>query len=308
MKVKHKCAWILTSAAIAAISNPPLALCQGTATAPSQPPQNAAVGNSVPPLPPASWVVRDPTTGRLYQQQLANVTVPVTRMQATTVDQLSYELQTQTRVEQVPQTVFKGTTQYVLQPKLRGWWNPMREPVQSYESVPITTWEPQTQMALRPTVVQQWVAKPQKVVVYQPVQTVETRTQVIQTPLPSTPGTQPFTSTGTQPSGLAASIPFSPSATSMPTSGQPLIRLPLLARQRMLPWSSLNPAAPPPAAGLRPIPVPSMTASTPGVSPGSPTTPYPLAAGTYPTGSPPTSAENGHRDTLQAGMSPTVLY
>ncbi len=166
--------------------------------------------------PTKPWIVRDPATGRVFQQQLVPVTVPVTRWEAKTIEQTVYEPQLATSVQNYPLTTFVPKTEYVMQPKLRGWWNPLKEPVQAYEYVPKTTWVPQTQQFSKPMVTQNWVPKQQKVVVYQPVQATEVRQQLVQTEMP-------------QPAGLPPTV----IATS---PRQPLFRLPLLAQQRVLPW------------------------------------------------------------------------
>jgi len=170
-----------------------------------------------------SWIVRDPTTGRVFQQQLVPVSVPVTRWEPRTIEQTVYEPRVATQVQQVPQTTYIPNTQYVMQPKVTGWWNPFKQPVQAYQYVPVTNWLPQTQQVPNPITTQQWVPRQQKIVVYQPVQSTEIRQQLVQTELPQPP---------TASTAIA----------SVPAPRQPLFRLPILAQQRVLPWAA--PAAP----------------------------------------------------------------
>ncbi len=162
-----------------------------------------------------AWIVRDPATGRVFQQQLVPVAVPVTRWEPRTVEQTVYEPRLSTQVVQVPQTTYVPNTQYVMQPKVTGWWNPFKQPVQAYQYVPVTNWVPQTQQVPNPVTTQQWVPRQQKITVYQPVQTTETRHQLVQTELPQ---------------------PQAPTALAAMPSRQPLFRLPILAQQRVLPW------------------------------------------------------------------------
>lgn len=163
-------------------------------TAPSSPTPNGSVPNQTGSSPntnsPAStapskpWLVRDPTTGRVFQQQLVPVSVPVTRWEARTVEQTVYEPRATTQAQQVPQTTYSPNTQYVMQPKVTGWWNPLKQPVQAYQYVPVTNWTPQTQQVPNPAITQQWVPRQRKTVVYQPVQATEIRQQLVQTEVP----------------------------------------------------------------------------------------------------------------------------
>ena len=179
--------------------------------------------NAASPAPSKPWIVRDPATGRVFQQQLVPVSVPVTRWEARTVEQTVYEPRVATQVQQVPQTTYVPNTQYVMQPKITGWWNPFKQPVQAYQYVPVTNWTPQTQSVPNPVTTQQWVPRQQKIVVYQPVQSTEIRQQLVQTELPQ-PQLQPQ---------------LAPAATAYAaTPRQPLFRLPILAQQRVLPWAA----------------------------------------------------------------------
>ncbi len=229
-----------------------------------------------------SWIARDPRSGRLYQQQLVTQTVPTTqwevRPQTTTV----YEARQVVKNVPTNQTTYTPTTQYVMQPRLRGWWNPLKAPVQSYEYVPVTTWQPQTQTVEQPVSSVEWVAKQQIVYVHQGVQLMKTQQQIVSRELP-----QPASSY--LPGG---SLPLSQPTLAQPllaNQGRPLFTIPLLAQQRLLPWPSptYNPVTAPASFGLRPI----TRSLAPSYAP-------PLQA---------SSAVQVARDPMQSGMSATVL-
>lgn len=225
----------------------------------------------------ATWIVRDPRTGRLYQQQLVTANVPTITWESKPVTQTVYEPQVTTKSVATQQTVYTPITQYVLQPKLKGLWNPFRQPVTSYEFQPVTNWIPQTQTINQPVVSQQWVAKQQTVYVPQPVQKIQQQQQLVQTELPQS--TLP-------PAALA--------------SRAPLVTIPILARQRMLPWNPIQTSTPTAAAssmvasasaGLRPMTAPVSQLRAPTY-----TAPLRTAANTM-----------TPRDSIQSGMSATIL-
>ncbi len=184
----------------------------GGQAVPSTPASPSAESNAT----AKSWVVRDPWSGRLYQQHMVSVSVPVTRWEAKTVEQTVYEPVSIPQVQNIPNTVFVPQTQYVMQPRVKGWWNPLQQPTQAYEFIPVTRWIPQTQYQQRVIPSQQWTSRQQKVVIYQPVQSVETRQQLVQKELP-----QP-------------NMNNTPQLASLAGPRQPLVRLPILAKQS--PW------------------------------------------------------------------------
>ncbi|MCA9133346.1 MAG: hypothetical protein KDA45_09335 [Planctomycetales bacterium] len=188
---------------------------------------------------PPSWVVRDPYSGRWYRQQIVPVTVPTVQWESKPQTTTVYEPKTVVKNLPTQQTVYTPSTQYVLQPRLRGWWNPLRQPVAAYEFVPVTSWRPQTQTVQNQVATVEWVAKQQVVHVPQPVQRLQTQQQLVQTEI-APPATG-----------------YSPASGSMlAAQPRPLLTIPLLAQQRLLPWPS---ASSTPAArsmvgsGLRPI-------------------------------------------------------
>lgn len=248
----------------------------GAMAQPASPPPSVAnhqPGNTSTGSPTAqqsSWLVRDPATGRIFQQQLVSVSVPRSSWEVRPVQTTVY--QPQRVVQTVPsnQTIYTPTTQYVMQPKLRGWWNPWRPPVQAYEYVPITSWQPQTQSVTSQVASIQWVPTQQTVYVPQLVHKLETQQQLVSKEIP-------------QPS--AASIARNPVGPGI---------------------SGLANATNLFGLGLRPIAAPAYP-STAYPTQSYPTSLYPAA--NYPAPLRTASAATGstERDPNQIGMAPTIL-
>ncbi|MEZ6134364.1 MAG: hypothetical protein R3C53_05570 [Pirellulaceae bacterium] len=226
----------------------------------------------------AAVIVRDPRTGRLFRQQIVSVSVPTVEWESKPVTQTVYEPQLTVKNVPTQQTIYTPVTQVVIQPKVVGLWNPFRQPVMTYEYKPVTTWVPQTQTVSQAVTSQQWVPKQQTVYVPQPVQKMQTQQQLVQTeiPQPTTPAAQP----------LYANVN---------SSRAPLVSIPLLARQRMLPWPAQTNVSPAPLAnvanGLRPV-----TSSIARLSPSNYSAPMRTA-----------SSQTAARDGMQTGMTATVL-
>lgn len=233
-----------------------------------------------------SWIARDPVTGRLFQQEVVSVSVPTTQWEVKPVTTTVYEPQSVLKSVPGQQTTFTPSTQYVMQPRVRGWWNPLRTPVQAYEYVPVTSWKPQTQTVEQQIATVQWVPKAQIVYVPQAVQKMQTQQQIVSRELPQPPAN------------------YHPSQTMLATQPKPLLTIPILAQQRILPWPTVNPtiatngsyanAANPSVrsvvgSGLRPI--------TSALAP-----PYsaPLQTAS-------SSATAKARDAFQTGMAATIL-
>lgn len=220
----------------------------GVAQPPASPDSLAASSTATPDTgaEPRSWIARDPVTGRLYQQELVTRSIPTTQWEVRPLTTTVYE--PRQVVSNVPsqQVTYTPTTQYVMQPRLRGWWNPLRQPVQTYEFVPVTSWQPQTQTVQRPVTTTQWVPKQQIVYAPQPVQRLQTQQQIVSRELPQPPA-------GYAPSAIASGYAATPMLAAQP---RPLITIPILAQQRMLPWPSGAPASAMRSVvgnGLRPI-------------------------------------------------------
>jgi hypothetical protein len=234
-----------------------------------------------------SWLVRDPQTGRIYQQELVSVTVPTTQWEVKPVTTTVYEPRNVTKSVPGTQVLYTPSTQYVMQPKLRGWWNPLRQPVQAYEFVPVTSWQPQTQTVQSQVSTIEWVAKQQVVYVPQSVQRLQTQQQIVSREVPPTAAAAL--------AGTAANYPYA-----LAGQPKPLINIPVLSQQRVLPWpenrASYGYASTPSttmrgavSSGLRPI----ASAISPSYS-----------APLQPSNNPSNVAS---RDAFQTGMSPTIL-
>lgn len=223
-----------------------------------------------------TWLVRDPLSGRIFRQKLVEVSVPTTRWETKAVKTTVYEPQLVTETVAEQRSIYRPQTDYVMQPRIRGWWNPFRQPVQTYEFVPVTTWRTETQAVRRRVPVQKWVAKEQTVYRLEPVERVETRQQLVMSEVPQHTMGQVGTMLAIRP---------------------PLVNWPILAQQRMLPWPSGDRLqVPPPSSspsGLRPI--------ANGMAS--------VVSGSYqaPLRSASSSNDSSFRDASQAGMAATVL-
>jgi hypothetical protein len=104
-------------------------------------------------------------------------------------------MESQVVTKKVPQqrTLYVPQTRYVMQPKVRGWWNPVGKGVNSYDFVPVTSWQATSQTIEQPVQVQEWVAKQQVVYVPRLVSAVSTQQQLVQSEVPSS--THPTSST-----------------------------------------------------------------------------------------------------------------
>ncbi len=235
-------------------------------------------------------------TGRLFQQELVTVSVPTTQWEVKPVTTTVYEPRSIVRSVPSQQTTYTPSTQYVMQPRIRGWWNPLQQPIQSYEFVPVTTWQPLTQTVQNQVATVEWLPKPQVVYVPQAVQKMQTQQQIVSREVPQPAGALP-----------AGTYPPTP-LTMLAAQPQPLLTIPILARQRILPWPAINSgvtgnsgisgsyAASPTAtmrsavsSGLRPI-----------SNAVAPTYSAPLRTASI-------AASAQSRDAFQTGMSATVL-
>jgi hypothetical protein len=130
------------------------------------------------------WVVRDPTTGRMFHQQLADVNVPMVRWESKPVTTTVMQPQWVTQVIPQTQTVYQPQTQTLLQPYWIGRWNPFRQPTLAYRLVSTTSWHPVHSTTNRVIATQQWVPKQQTVQVPQPVAQSQVVQQLVQTEIP----------------------------------------------------------------------------------------------------------------------------
>lgn len=245
-----------------------------------------------------SWLVRDPTTGRLYQQELVTRTVATTQWEVRPVPTTVYEPKQIVTTVPRQQVTYTPATQYVMQPRVKGWWNPLKQPVQAYEFVPVTSWQPQTQTVQQPVTTTQWVAKQQMVYLPQAVQRNQTQQQIVSREIPQPSGSYP-------PGGLPAttrSAATMMAAQRNPMLTRPLFANPLLARQSGTSWN--NTAWPTNVSN----PITSSGTSSGGFNNGL----RPIANALAPTYSPALQTASSAsspvaRDPTQSGMSATVL-
>ncbi len=134
----------------------------------------------------APTLYRDPRTGELYEQVVQTIDQPVTQWQRKVVERTVVTPQQVIENVQVPQTYYVARTEYVLDSKLKGWWNPFRDPTYAYEYVPVTRWVPQTQMVTRQVPATKMIARTEQVPVDEPVQTTQKVNQVTYRKLPPT--------------------------------------------------------------------------------------------------------------------------
>ncbi len=231
----------------------------------------------------AGWVVRDPTTGRMFHQRFVQVAVPSTRWEnktiTTTVQQPQWTSQT------VPETqvVYQPYTTMTLEPYWIGRWNPFRQPTLAYRYKPVTNWRPVTVTNQRVVMAQTFVPTQQTIQVPQPVTETRTVQQLVQTEIPQAPGTMPTAISYAPRPRLAYSY-----------AHRPLTYQPQMAYQPQ--WS--QPAAPtntiaanPIAQGLRPV-----VRAMQGIFPSNYAAPLQTA-----------SSGGSSRDAMQTGMRSTVL-
>lgn len=268
----------------------------------------------------AGRVVRDPVTGRMFYQQWITETVPATRWENKQITTTVYETQWVNQVVPNTQTVYQPQTQYVLQPVWKGAWNPFRQPTLAYESKPVTNWVPTTVTTNQVVPRQQVVPKQQTITVPQPITETKTQQRLVQTEIHQ-PSLQQGVYGQSQPVMTAAQTPA-------------LINIPLLARRPTnygLPSTGYSTPA-----GYTP-PVNSGYSSNAWVASNN----RPAAPGVYPTGVYPTnpnqsalaqnalrpvtrfgqtvlpptynapmrtaSSQGGAWNSMQSGMTPTVL-
>lgn len=261
---------------------------QGTSasTAPSQVSDN---GNSA----SQGWVVRDPTTGRFFYQQVVPVTVPTTRWENKTVTTTVQQPQWVSRTVPETQVVYQPQTTMTLEPYWKGRWNLFRQPTLAYRYKPVTNWQPTTVTNQRVVMTQTFVPQQQTIVVPQPVPENRTVQQLVQTEIPQSPAAFPTAiATAPQPR-LAYTMAHRPPAYS------PAARVPPQWPQQQWPqqtWTqpaaaSTAIASNPINEGLRPV-----TRAMQGIFPSSYQAPLQTA-----------SRNSGERDAMQTGMRSTVL-
>lgn len=176
--------------------------------------------------PQQNLVYRDPRTGQLYQQETQTIDQPVTRWERKLVNRTVVTPQTVIENQQVPQTYYVAKTEYVLQSKLKGWWNPLAQPTYAYEYVPVTRWVPQTQMVTKQVPTVKMLATQEQVPIDEPVQTTQKVTQIVMRPLPSNSAAP---TTGALPPGAITTSAYAFNA--QPRSVPPIYQRPAVFSQ-----------------------------------------------------------------------------
>lgn len=271
-----------------------------------------------------SRLVRDPTSGRLFREDITTVQVPTRSWTQKPVTKTVYQPEWVTSYVDQQQVVYEPRTRTVLRQRVVGVWNPFRQPAVSYEYVPVTEWVPTTKTGKLPVVRQQLVPRQQTVYVPEPTQGTSLRKSVSYTEIPQPgAGSQPGVKSNAVPTGvvdprLYATRLNAPST--LASQQQPLIRIPILAKQKLLPsrpqlpystpqpsssmlaGRSAQPALQPSVAGVGSTQAPvgsrlRKMASNTGLA--RPTYTAPLRTAS--------AASSSVRDLGQAGMSATVL-
>ena len=225
---------------------------------------------------PESWLVRDPRTGRLYRQYWQTVSTPTTQWHPKAIKETVYEPQYITTSFPSQQTVFVPQTKQVLHQKVVGKWNPFRQTAVQYKYLPVTSWVPRTQTVNVPVTSQRWAAREATTYRWEPQTKLVQQKQLVSTEVPQS--NQVF------------------AASSQPA----LINFPILKNQQPAPLRrtaaalarAWQPSTPQP---VNPPPLPNPIAQATAASYSAPMR----------TAAAPSSSFS--RDTMQAGMSATVL-
>jgi len=93
--------------------------------------------------------------GVTYQVTRTPKSIPVTSYQ--TQQSKTYQPQTTTQVQTLPQTYVAPVTQYQWVARQHGWWNPFQRPYWTTELQPVTTWQAQQGTVQVPTTRTDWV-------------------------------------------------------------------------------------------------------------------------------------------------------
>ena len=227
--------------------------------------------------PPESWLVRDPRTGRLYRQQWQTVSTPTTQWRPKAVKQTVYEPQVVTTTFQTNQTVFVPQTRQVLHQRVVGRWNPFRPTAVQYQYRPVTSWVPQNQTLRIPVATQRWTSREETSYRWEASTKMVPQKQLVSTEIPQ-PGTNL----------MAAS------------SAPALINIPILRNQHPAPLRRTANAITRAWQPAYPVPVNPTPPPNPIAQAGAASYSAPLRTA---------SSSNGSfsRDSMQAGMSATVL-
>lgn len=143
--------------------------------------QNAPLQTGQPAATPGFFT--DPKTGITYRQEVRTIQRPVVDEKIETREQVTYQPEYVTSVQNESRTVYTPTVRYGWQPKWHGWWNPFKQPTLAYHYTPQTAWEARVENVQHPSVSTRWVEKKQ--VVQVPTRTTrwEVAQEVVQVPV-----------------------------------------------------------------------------------------------------------------------------
>ena len=104
-----------------------------------------------------SKIVHDPTTGKSYQQRIAQVTLPTTGWELKTRTQKYFQPVVYTVLETRQKVVYTPRQTQTLQHQQRGKWNPFVDPYYRYHYAPTVEWVPSVQQYQVPVQKREWV-------------------------------------------------------------------------------------------------------------------------------------------------------
>ena len=180
----------------------------------------------------------------MYYQQWVTESVPVTRWENKQVTTTVYETQWVQQVVPMHQVVYQAETNYELQPRWKGVWNPFQQPTLAYQSKPVTRWVPKVVTTHQVRHIPKVVPKQQTITVPYPVTENQTQQRLVQTEIPQQP-INPTQNLGLPPNPNGQQLAFR----STGSSGQPVLRSIQRTVQNVLPTSF--PTAQPYQAQLR---------------------------------------------------------
>ena len=100
------------------------------------------------------WVTKN---GQTYREQVAVERVPTTVVRIEERQQTVFREEYSTEVRDSQRTVYVPVTEYVMQPRWHGLWNPFKAPHVAYHMVPQTRWEVRNETVKVPVTTRQLV-------------------------------------------------------------------------------------------------------------------------------------------------------
>lgn len=164
----------------------------------------------------------DEATGIVYRQVMKTIEKPVVETKIETREQTVYRPQTVTETKPEARTVYTPVLEYKWEPRLKGRWNPFRQPTVAYHHVPSTHWEARNEVVNRTSARTQWVAEtrtvdvPQRLVRMEREQKVEYEAVARVAPQNNNNAASAEIASRLRP--LAANTPIQPIAPSIPAA------------------------------------------------------------------------------------------